>query len=83
MIIFSVKILFIFTRKFYEEFDGLDCKFAEENIQVLIKIVQNSFKDKTMRNEIGTVVQIVADTKIYEGDLEWYEPGYNTRTGRL
>ena len=80
MNIFSVKMLFIFTRKFYEEFDGLDGKSAEEYIQVLIKIVQNSFKDKTMRNEIGTVVQIVADTKIYEGDLEWYEPTYYTRT---
>lgn len=75
-------MLFIFTRKFYEEFDGVDGKTAEEYFQVLIKIVQNSFKDKTMRNEIGTVVQIVADIKIYEGDLEWYEPYINNKTFR-
>ena len=74
-----MKTLFIFTRKFYEEFNGIDGKSAEEYIQELIMIVQNSFKDKTMRNEIGTVVHIVADTKIYEGDLEWIKSGYSTR----
>ena len=35
--------------------------------------VQNGYKDKTIKNEVGTVVQIVPDTKIYEGDLEWFK----------
>ena len=70
---FSLKTLFIFTRKFYEEFDGQDGKSAEEHIQEVIKIVQNAYKDKTIKNEVGTVVQIVPGIKIYDGDLDWFK----------
>ena len=65
-------MLFIFGRNFYDEFDGLDGKSAEEHIEEVIKIVQNAYKDKTIKTELGTVIKIVATTKIYEGDLDWY-----------
>jgi len=69
---FLLKTGFIFTRKFYEEFDGQDGKSSEEHIQEVIKIVQNAFKDKTIKNEVGTVIKIVPGIKIYDGDLDWY-----------
>ena len=66
-IFFSVKVLFTFDSKFYKEFHGKDGKSAEEHMEEIIRIVKLAYKDKTMKTQIGTHVNIIGYKRMYEG----------------
>ena len=68
-IFFSIKILFTFDNEFYKGFNGANGKPAEEYIAQLIALIKNAFKDKSLVSRIGTSVNIIAETKKYDGSF--------------
>lgn len=68
----SVKVLFTFDSAFHNYFDGQDGKSSEEHMDEVIKIVQNAYKHKTFKNEIGTQVNVLAEKRI----LDWEDPSW-------
>lgn len=66
---FSVRVLFIFDTEFYRAFDGEDRKSADEHMDEVLSIVKNAFKDKTIKRDIGTHINIIAERQIFNGSL--------------
>ena len=66
---FRVRVLFTFDTEFTSVFDGQDGKSADEHMEEVISIVKNAYKDETLKRELGTVVNIIAEKKIYSGSL--------------
>ena len=66
---FSVSVLFVFDSGFHNSFDGEDGKSADEHMMEIISIVKIAYKDPSMKKEIGTHVNIIADKKTYDGSL--------------
>ena len=60
---------FTFDANFYNEFDGKDGKSGDEYMDEVIALVKNAFKDKSLKNQIGTIVNIIATKEKYNGDL--------------
>ena len=65
----SLKVLYTFDDRFFEEFDGKDGKSSKEHMIEIIKIVENAYKDKTFKTNIGTVINIEADMARYKGSM--------------
>ena len=64
-----VRVLFTFDTEFIHAFVGQDRKSADEHMEEVISIVKNAYKDETLKRELGTVVNIIAEKKTYRGSL--------------
>lgn len=62
---FSLKVLFIFDSRFTREFEGKDGKTADEHMNEAIAVVRNAFADRTLRNEIGTTINVIAEKRTH------------------
>ena len=67
---FSIKVLFTFDSAFNNYFNGQDGKSSEEHMDEVMKIVENAYKYKTFKREIGTQVNVLAERRI----LDWDDP---------
>ena len=65
----SFKVLFTFDSAFYNDFDGLDDKTADEYIDTVISIVKVAFKDKSLKKSIGTTINVIATKNKYDGKM--------------
>ena len=61
--IFRLKVLFTFDTKFYNEFNGKDGKSGDDYMDQVIAIVKNAYRDKSLKDNIGTTVEIVGTKK--------------------
>ena len=64
---FRVSVLFTFDSDFRNAFNGQDGKSASEHMDEIISLVKNAYKDITLRREIGTFVDIIAQKTNYTG----------------
>ena len=64
-LIFSLKVLFIFDTRFVKEFEGKEGKTADEHMNEAMKVVKNAYADRTLRSDIGTTVNVIAEKKIH------------------
>ena len=70
MVIYSVKVLFTYDKKFYKAFNKKGGKPANAYMNQIIALVRNAFRDKTLKNAIGTRVYISASKKRYRNKLK-------------
>ena len=73
LIIFSIKVLFVFDNDFYDAFNGEEGKTGEEHMESLVKTVQNAYKDKSLKNGLGTHINIIASKQRYDGSLSGFD----------
>ena len=60
-----MKVLFIFDIRFTNEFDGKDGKTADEHMNEVIKVVKNAYADRTLKSDIGTIVNVIGEKKTH------------------
>ena len=60
LFVFRVKVLFTFDTKFYNDFNGQSGISGDEYMNQVMVLVKNAFLDNTLKNRIGTNVNIVA-----------------------
>lgn len=58
-----VRVLFVFDQNFYDQFNYKNGKSANEYMDTFIALVKNAFKDKTLRQEIGTYINLKSTKK--------------------
>ena len=62
-----VKVLFVFDKKFSTA-RGFKSRSWDKRNQV-VSLVRNIFRDKTLKNSLGTVVNIIATKKVVKKTL--------------
>ena len=53
----------MFDQNFYDQFNNKNGKSANEYMDTFIALVKNAFKDKTLKQEIGTYINIKSSKK--------------------
>ena len=84
--IHSVRVLFTFDSEFYAAFDGIDGKSGDNYMNEVMALVKNAFRDKSLKNAIGTRVNIIGTKKLHTGPItSVYDPiiGYEPIMGLL
>ena len=75
--IYSLNVLFTFDKCFTNEFNGKDGKSDDEHMKTVIALVKNAYNDKSLKNNIGTKVNIIGATKKHStciSSIEQAEP---------
>ena len=65
--IHSVRVLFTFDSKFYDDFDGLDGKSGNDYMNEVMALVRNAYRDKSLKNAIGARINIIGTKTRYSG----------------
>jgi len=70
-----VRVLFTFDSEFYAAFDGIDGKSGDNYMNEVMALVKNAFRDKSLKNAIGTRVNIIGTKKLHTGPItSTYDP---------
>ena len=64
-----MRVLFTFDSKFYDDFNGLDGKSGNDYMNEVMALVRNAYRDKSLKNAIGTKVNIIGTTKLHPGPI--------------
>ena len=67
--IHSVRVIFKFDSEFYNAFNGLDGKSGDDYMNEVMALVKNAFRDKSLKNTIGTKINIIGTKKRYPGAI--------------
>ena len=70
---FSFNVVFMFDDDFFNEFNNKGGKSADNYVDQIIALVKNAFKDKTLKNAIGTTINVKSFKTKYNGTIESYE----------
>jgi len=65
-----LRVLFTFDSNFYNDFNGLDGKSGNDYMDEVMALVKNAYRDKSLKNAIGTKVNIIGTRQRYYGTLE-------------
>ena len=68
--IFSINVVFIYDKKFFKAFNRKGGKSASSYVKQMMALVRNAFKDKTLKDAIGTTINIKGSKKRYKGTLK-------------
>ena len=63
----SVRVLFTFDSEFYHAFNGVEGKSGDDYMNEVMALVRNAFRDKSLKNAIGTRINIIGTKKRYSG----------------
>ena len=66
-----VKVLFVFDKKFSAA-PGFKTR-PDDKMNQVVSLVRNSFRDKTLKNSIGTTINIIATKKVVKKTLRHKE----------
>ena len=64
---FRVKILFMFDKKFTRA-PGFN-KNTQDKMNQIMALVRNSFRDRSLKNSLGTTINIIGTKKKYKKTL--------------
>ena len=81
-----MRVLFTFDSEFYHGFNGQDGKSADNYMNEVMALVKNAYRDKSLKNMIGTKINIIGTKKYHPGPITGYnEPiiGYEAIMGLL
>ena len=67
--IYSVRVLLTFDSEFYTAFDGIDGKSGYDYMNEVMALAKNAYRDKSLKNAIGTKVNIIGTTKLHPGPI--------------
>ena len=67
--IFSFNVVFMFDNDFFNEFNNKGGKRAIEYIYQIAALVKNAFKDKTLKDAIGTTINVKSYKTRWHGTL--------------
>ena len=65
--------MFMYDNQFFNEFNNKGGKSADNYVDQIIALVKNAFKDKTLKNAIGTTINVKSFKTKYNGTIESYE----------
>ena len=67
-----MRVLFTFDSEFYHGFNGQDGKSGDNYMNEVMALVKNAYRDKSLKNAIGTKVNIIGTTKLHPGPIPEY-----------
>ena len=68
--IISIKVVFMYDKKFFKAFHRKGGKSAGTYVKQMMALVRNAFKDKTLKDAIGTTINIKGFMKRYRGTIK-------------
>ena len=71
--IFRVKVLFTFDSNFQKDFREQDSPPNDDYAEQVIALVKNAYQDKTLKNAIGTPINI-------DGTIRWYSGSFSRQS---
>ena len=71
--IFRVKVLFTFDSNFQKDFREQDSPPNDDYAEQVIALVKNAYQDKTLKNAIGTTINI-------DGTFRWYSGSFSKQS---
>ena len=71
--IFRVKVLFTFDSNFQKDFREQDSPPNDDYAEQVIALVKNAYQDKTLKNAIGTIINI-------DGTIRWYSGSFSKQS---
>ena len=66
---YRIKVHFIFDKRFDDGFNEQDGKSTDEHMEEVVTLVKNIFKDKSLKKELGTTINLIATKRKHEEDL--------------
>jgi len=67
-----VRVLFTFDSEFYHGFNGQDGKSGDNYMNEVMALVKNAYRDKSLKNMIGTKINIIGTKKYHPGPITGY-----------